>query len=387
MAAPPATDHPSGQTAWLDRLTSAGWTFDFFQAVWLLERFVGGRVPVGDRGPVEHELLRFRPDVSLGFPATDVHGITQLGAYGDDAPTYRVEVSFLGLYGVSTPLPLHYAVDILRGVGQAEAPSRGSIDEGAPSAPPLPEPTIGSTPVRDFLDIFHHRLISLFYRSWLKYRYDRSFGMPGRDAITDYLLWLIGGAPGLGRTELGVEPLRLVRYAGLLTQRPHSAVMLEGMLRDYWKELGVEVQQGVGRWVPVPAADQNQIGVANSRLGMDLTVGEELFDLSGTFNVVLGPMTWNEYLSFLPDGLRFHETRSLVRYYCADPLAFTFDLHIRANEIPETQLTSDGQAGRLGYTSWVRTGEKAETSVTFDACRLTGPPPESVEDAARGRAA
>jgi type VI secretion system protein ImpH len=371
----------------MDRLTSAGCTFDFFQAVWLLERFLGGRVPVGQRGPVEHELLRFRPDVSLGFPSTDVRRITKLRSHQGDAPTYRIEVSFLGLYGVSTPLPLHYAIDILRAVGQAAVPTEEKVDHDATIGPPETEPMIGSTPVRDFLDIFHHRLISLFYRSWLKYRYDRSFGMPGRDSITDYLVWLIGAGPALEQEDLGVEPLRLVRYAGLLTQRPHSAAGLEGTLLDYWKDLGVEVQPCVGRWVPVPTADQNEIGVANSRLGVDLTVGEALYDMSGTFSVVLGPMSWNEYISFLPDGTRFHQTRSLVRYYCVDPLAFTFELRIRANEIPETQLTSDGQAGRLGYTSWIRTGEKGETSVTFDACRSAGPLPEPLDDAARGQAA
>ncbi len=365
----------SDEGAWLERLVSAGWEFDFFQAVWLLERFVGGQVPVGDRGPVAHERLRFRPDVSLGFPSTDVRRITKSGDPADEASTYLIDVSFLGLYGVSTPMPLHYAVDILRSVEQAGDSPEDEARDGAASASAKADQKTGSTPVRDFLDVFHHRLISLFYRSWLKYRFDRSFGMPGRDLITDYLQWLIGSSPGYDRSILGVDPLRLLRYTGLLTQRPRCAVMLEGMLLDYWHGLDVEVQPCVGRWVAVPPGDRNLIGVANSRLGMDLTVGEELYDLSGMFNVGLGPMSWETYVSFLPDGPRFHETRSLVRFYCVDPLAFAFELRIRENEIPEMRLSSDNEAGRLGFTTWVRTEEVSETSVTFDAHRMADPGP------------
>ena len=34
-------------------------------------------------------------------------------------------------------------------------------------------------------------------------------------------------------------------------------------------------------------------------------------------------------------------------------------------QVPPLQLTSDDRAGRLGYTSWARTGEMGETDVTF----------------------
>lgn len=359
-----ATNMTPNDSPLLERLLTRGWEFDFFQAVWLLERYGGGDVLVGDRGPVGRESFRFRPDVSLGFPATDVRRITRCTDPASDTFYYQAEVTFMGLYGVSTPLPLHYATGILRSVEQSgPAATETAEPESQQSAARGP----GPTPMRDFLDIFHHRLVSLFYRSWLKYRYDRSFGMPDRDVITDYLLWLIGYSRDYTEATVGVPPIRLLRYAGILTQRPRSAVLLEGMLQDYWEDLAVEVQQCGGRWVPISPADRNRTGVANSTLGRDLTVGEQVYDLSGVFNVTIGPMNWTAYLSFLPDKNRFAETRALVKHYCADPLAFTFELRLHTGEIPETGLSSDGEAGRLGLTSWVRTEEMPETSVTFDA--------------------
>lgn len=82
-------------------------------------------------------------------------------------------------------------------------------------------------------------------------------------------------------------------------------------------------------------------------------------------------MNWDTYLSFLPDvpgvpgGRRFQQTRAITRLYCCDPLAFTIEVRVQAGEISETRLTSDSTAGALGLTSWLRTRELGETSVTF----------------------
>ncbi len=356
----------AGSNALLKRLLARGWEFDFFQAVWLLERYGGGRVPVGHRGPVGDESFRFRPDVSLGFPPTDVRRITHCTDTAGNASYYQVEVTFMGLYGVSTPLPLHYATDILRSVAQFSAAPTNVVEPESLDSHRADDPSAQSTPVRDFMDIFHHRLVSLFYRSWLKYRYDKTFGMPDRDTITDYLLWLIGCPRKHNGTAPGIPPIRMLRYAGILTQRPRSATTLEGMLEDFWEDLPIEAQQCVGRWVPVSPADQNSIGVANSRLGSDLTVGEQVYDLSGAFNLTVGPMDWTTYLLFLPGEQRFTEMRALVGRYCADPLSTAVELRLHPGEIPELRLVSDDDGSRLGFTSWVRTGEIPETAVTFD---------------------
>ncbi len=362
----------------LDRLLTRGFEFDFFQAIWLLERYGTHEVRVGGRGPVGRECLRFRPDIAVGFPPTDLRRVSLCTDPMADRPYYVFEVTFLGLYGVSTPLPLHYAIDLLRSVDEpAAAPASDQ-----PATPTAPDTALGvrPTPARDFLDIFHHRLISLFYRSWLKYRYDRNFGLFGRDVITDYLLWLIGYGPDADRAKLGVSPIQLLRYAGTLTQHPRSAPQLEGLLLDYWAGLSVEVAQCVGRWVPISEADRSSVGTANSSLGVDLTVGEQVYDLSGAFSITLGPVDWPTYVTFLPGEARYSETCALVHRFCMDPLTFTVDLRLAAREVPELQLGSGDEAARLGLTSWVRTDEMPETVVTF-AARLGDSSQEETEPA------
>ncbi|MCK4659891.1 MAG: type VI secretion system baseplate subunit TssG [Phycisphaerae bacterium] len=375
-----ATTHPP-KGKLFRRLLTRAWEFDFFQAVWLLECCFRERTAVGGRGPVSEEPLQFRPNVLMSFPPTDVRRVSELRRLHGGQPYYLMDVTFMGLYGVCTPLPLHYAVDILRAVDPYTAKAHEPGPEvGADRLQPE-EGEPESAPVRDFLDIFHHRLISMFYRSWTKYRYDKSFSMPGRDTITEHLLWLIGCLRGYDEAALGVSPIRLLRYAGLLTHHPKPAVSLEGLLSDYWHGIAVQVEQCVGRWIALVEADLNRLGKANSRLGVDLTIGEQVYDLSGAFNVVLGPMDWTTYLFFLPGEWGYEQTHSLVQLYCSDPLAFTIEVKLEAREVPETRLSSDGETCRLGFTSWVRTEEAPvpETSVTFSAARKMGAEEVGVE--------
>lgn len=366
-AAGPRNSEGQNRGGLLQRLINRGWEFDFFQAVWLLERYCGSPTPVGGRGPVAAEPIRFRPEVSMGFPSTDVRRITPLAAAGQ-GPTgvpegetlYRIDATFMGLYGVSTPLPLHYAVEILRAVDPYEA--RPPVSDTPDSAVEI-EPE--SAPARDFLDIFHHRLLSLFYRSWTKYRYHVTYGMPGRDTVTPFLLWLIGCQRGYDQAILGVEPIRLIRYAGLLTHHPKPAVSLEGLLGDYWGGMPIKVNQWIGRWVALNLADLNVIGVTHCRLGVDLTVGEEVYDLSGAFSITIGPMDWATYMMFLPGEWCYEQTCSLVHYYCCDPLAFNLEVRLLPGEVRPMHLASDDEAGRLGMTSWIGEEPSKELSISF----------------------
>ncbi len=359
------TTVPDGQdSAIIERLLTRGCEFDFFRAVWLLERAARDCEPVGHRGPVRAEALRFRPDPSVGFPTTDVRQISRSADRETGGSLYQVDVTFMGLYGVSTPLPVHYAIDLLRDVDAQGAALKEHAQPGESVRP------AGSTPTRDFLDILHHRTISLFYRAWLKYRYDVQFGVVGRDVLTDYMLYLLGCPRG---TDVGVDsapglsPVRLIRYAGALTEHPKSAAMLEGILTDYWSGMGIQVDQCVGRWVTMSTSDLNSVSLGNCSIGHDLNIGEQVYDLNGAFTVVVGPVDWDTYQQFLPDGQAFNQTRSLVQLYCSDPLAFTIEIKLNPNEVPEWQLGTDPNAGRLGYTSWLRTDEVPATSVIFES--------------------
>ena len=101
--------------------------------------------------------------------------------------------------------------------------------------------------LRDFLDIFHHRLISLFYRAWQKYRYMVPYEQGEGDQFSQYLLDIAGlGTPGLQNRQT-VTDISLLYYTGLIAQQPRSASALEQIIADYFR-MPVQVEQFLGAW-------------------------------------------------------------------------------------------------------------------------------------------
>jgi type VI secretion system protein ImpH len=334
VAAPAwSAEHPL--TRWITAEPSA---LEFFQVLHLVERTVRERAALGQQEAVR-EALRLRPALSLGFPAADLQGAEWLDE-GPDEGRLRLTTTFLGLYGSDSPLASHFTEGLL------------AEDEE-------------SQRVREFLDLFHHRLLSLLYRVWKKYRYHVTFTPEAKDQISQVILGFLGlGTAGLSE-RMDVPAVRLFRYAGLLAQRPRSACGLRGVLRDYFPDVPCEVEQCIGRWLPIEEGDRNRLGSRKCSLGQNFLLGERVHDHSGKFRVRLGPVGYEHYVRFLPPGDEAAQLRELVRFYCADPLAYDVEVILRGDEVPETPLSGTGMLGRLSWTTWLKSQPATDQAVVF----------------------
>jgi type VI secretion system protein ImpH len=90
--------------------------------------------------------------------------------------------------------------------------------------------------------------------------------------------------------------------------------------------------------------------------------GDRVWDRQSQFRVRLGPMTYARFTDFLPDRDPVRERKTffllahLVRLYAEPTLDFDVQLVLRAEEVPECQLTGDGTFGaRLGWNTWLLT--------------------------------
>lgn len=335
--------------------------FSFFQLVRLLERGARPAARVGHEGPAASEALRFRPDTSLAFPASDVTDLSVIESAGTRRPRFRITTSFLGLYGATSPLPSFYSEDILRADEENDR-------------------------VRAFLDIFHHRLLSLFYRCWSKHRHHVQFEYGEGDRFTPRVFALGGfGTPDLAQATGLPEPGRLVHFAGLLNQRTRSASALEGLLSDYFDGLPIEIEQCTGRWIPIVSRQRASLGQRACRLGRDCTLGERVFDRTGSFRVRVGPLDYPRYLRFLPDQEDHRTLRQLVSVFTND--AFEFDLALRVRKRPALKLTSKkttGASPRLGWTTWLRSaGPNGNSSDTVVFGGTSSPVAPEVQEGSR----
>jgi len=319
----PELDGP-GTAAGLD---AEPYRYGFFQAVRLLERQSPGREPVGRFVPPASEVVQFAVEQSLAFPASEVQALER---HVSRPPLMRV--NFMGLTGPQGVLPLAYTALI-----------RARLRERDSS-------------MRDFFDIFNHRIISLFYRGWQKYRFAIAYERDGYGPLTGYLLGLIGlGTPGLENRQ-AVPDQALVFYAGLLAQRPRSAESLKLLLQDYF-DVPVEVRQFAGCWHALAKSDLCRVGETSlsTQLGWGAVVGDEVWYLQSLVRIVIGPLPLKRYQEFLPGGAAHEPLRSITKLLAEQELDFEVQLVLKREEAPPCVLGEETEgAARLGWLSWVK---------------------------------
>jgi type VI secretion system protein ImpH len=314
----------------LDRLlreeaTSVG----FFQAVRLLERLLPDRDPVGGFGDPAREIVRFGANPSVAFPPGEIAALEQ----DDDGGQPRMTVNFMGLNGPQGVLPLVYSVQVA---------DRARVKD---------------TALRDFLDLFNHRIISLFYRAWEKSRLDVAREHERQNRITGHLLDLIGlGSAGL-QNRLALDDEALIFYSGLLALRPRSATALQQMIEDYFG-VNAEVEQFVGGWYALDEGTQCRLGDETGecgQLGIGSVAGDEIWDQQSRVRLRLGPMSRSQYDRFLPTGDAHAPLRELTRFFSGDQLDFEVQLVLAQDDVPGCMLgADDAEAPPLGWSTWLR---------------------------------
>jgi type VI secretion system protein ImpH len=317
-----------------EALFDRGYEFEFFQAVRLLARVFPLRKAVGGTARPAEEIARFGARLSMAFPASAVHDIERVP---DSQDPVRMTVAFLGLTGTQGVLPFFYTEYMI---------ARKAAKDDALSA---------------FFDLFNHRFLSFFYRAWEKHRppvlYEQAAGGPQPDRFTQNLFDLIGmGTHGLrGRMDLNDESL--LRYAGLIAQRPDSASALRGILRDYFS-VPVEIDQCLGSWYDLEDSDRCYLSaeLERNQLGVGAFIGDQVWDQQARFRVRVGPIGLERFIDLLPGGRTMVRFVEITRYLVGQALAFDAQIFLRAAEVPYCRLSDEGfDAPRLGWMAWLKT--------------------------------
>ncbi|MGD0015249.1 MAG: type VI secretion system baseplate subunit TssG [Bryobacteraceae bacterium] len=313
------------------QLRSEPYRFGFFQAVRLLERLRPGSKPVGRFANPRQEVARFAAHNTAEFPASEIQSLE----WREDAPPLMA-VNFMGLTGPEGVLPLYYTLLVAERIRARD------------------------TALAGFLDIFNHRMISLFYQAWEKYRFTVQYERGSGDRLSQYLLDLIGlGTKGLAGRQ-AVADTSLIYYSGLLGQHPRSAVGLRQALEDYF-EVPVEIVQFAGAWYRLDAETQCCLSEGrgeSEQLAVGAVVGDEVWDEQSRVRIRLGPLTLAQYEDFLPSGTAHAPLRALVSFYCGAELDQEVQLVLRREEAPACELGREDEAApRLGWLTWARTAE------------------------------
>lgn len=312
-----------------EELFDEPYRFEFFQAVRLLEKIYPERRPVGRESLPHEEVVRVRSRMALDFPASQLHEFRESIDEQTEEKVLEMFVNFMGLTGPSGVLPVHYTETLL---------DRARYRDTAMWA---------------FLDIFTHRLVSLFFRAWEKYRFPVQYER-GNDDFTAHLFDLAGlGTRGL-RGRMDLEDESLLPYSGLIAQKPHSASALGQILSDYFG-VPAEIIQFYGQWIDLDEESITYLGAANSQLGRTAIAGTRVWEQQSKFRIRLGPLDFKTFSSFFPNGTAYKPLRSIVRFMTEKELDFDVRLVLEAEQVPSCILTTRARRRpMLGWSSWLK---------------------------------
>lgn len=300
----------------LPSMAATPWRYEFFSAMRHIECAFPCAPRWGEAQHLREDPIRLAQQVSLAFQSSMIAGWSK--RQGNAA---YLLVNFFGLTGVNGPMPLHFSEKLL------------SLQVNHNDYTPA-----------HFLDVFHHRLLTLLYRSWAMARPVVSADRPQQDRFSDYVTAF---SPGKMNALPGAERY----YASQLVDQRRSAQGLLAIIRDMLR-VPVSMQTLVGRRATLQSDQYLILGRkrVSSQLGVATLLGIHNWNVQHSFNLRLGPLDWAEYERFLPNSVYFLALYQLVENYVGKVFQWSLELHLDRTEIPPLLL---GGHKPLGQATWL----------------------------------
>lgn len=297
---------------------------DFFQILRLLEAAYPHLPRIGASLRPRDDAVRFAQVPSMAFQPNAISHYRP----ASDAAKARLSVNFFGIFGANGAMPLHlteYARERARNTG---------------------DQTMAA-----FADLFHHRMISLFYRARATAEPVVSLDRPESDRYATYVGSLFGlGTPAM-RERDAISDFAKLHFSGLLANQKRPASGLVTVLRAYFK-LPIQVEQFVGHWLRLPTAIQTRLGANDqgNRLAISAVLGQQVWDCQHKFRIIAGPLSYVDYCRMLPNGDSMGRLVAWVRNYAGQVLDWDVRLILKKEEVPPLKL---GRGARLGWTTYL----------------------------------
>lgn len=324
----------------IQKLVDEPHLFDFYQAVYLLQRQLGKfGTEVGHDTLPSKEPIRFKVPQHLGFPGTPVERVDEGVNPQSGQSQADMYVSFMGLTGPSGVLPLHYSELVLQRLKQKDVT------------------------MREFFDLFNHRLISLYYRAWEKYRLPiqhQKHVAGQRDPITDVLTSLTGASQDLE-----------VMFGGLFAKQVRSAKGLKQIL-EALSGCQIMINEFVGRWLQLADDEQTALGSRvepegqHARLGCSATLGRRVWDVSSAIDVEFQISSREQAEALMPGGSVLSLLKKITEKYLPGSTKVRWRMHAKYRDLPTANLGKRGPGLGQGGALMMRSSYlDLETSITI----------------------
>lgn len=329
--------------AWLHQLEAEPYRFGFLPVMRRLEAAYADKPRLGEALRASEDPVRLGQSPSLAFAPSSIAAFKT----GTTTRPDYLESYFFGLFGPNGPMPLH-------------------ISEYAYGR----EINDGDRTFRAFADMFHHRLLSLFYRASVNGEPTFNMDRPTENDFDLYVGALLGVGPKAFRDRDAMQDAAKLHSVARLSLQTRPAEGLAALLEQYF-ELPFVVEELIGEWLEIAEDDRLCLGRSKQacQLGITTIIGDEIWNCQHKFRVVCGPLSLKNFEHLLPGADSQDALNALVRNYSGDEFAWDLKLILKQAEVPSIRL---GSNGNLGWTSWLgsRTGDSDADDVVVNLQRL-----------------
>ncbi|MFJ3458560.1 type VI secretion system baseplate subunit TssG [Scandinavium goeteborgense] len=308
----------SALTAWFDQ--NAPWDAGFIS----LMRVISATTPSNPQPA--RAALPAQETFILGQCASMTFAPREISALSWHNDKLKLQLFGLGVWGAQGAMPLHMT---------EQAYARAELHD---------------TTLTDFLDIFHHRALTQFYRAWHVSQDTASLDRMDDQRFAFYIGSLVGLDPRkLDNTPLPVHA-RLASSAHLIREARNPEGVLGAL--HYYFGIPVNIEEFSPQWLLLDKNAQSIFGQEESALllGDGGILGDMVLDRQHKFRLVLGPLTLEQYMSFSLWGQDLPVLREWVRNFIGYEYAWDVKLVLAADQVPVTRLNGSHQ---LGYTTWL----------------------------------
>lgn len=315
------------------RLRRHAQSFCFFQALRDIETVADGLPRLGHALSPAQEAVRVSQLPNLEFAPNTIDS-----SHSAPSGTMHISQRFFGMLGPSGALPLHVTELVRNRTRHAHDPT-----------------------LQAFLNLFHHRMALLFYRAWSGSRPAIQRDRPWQDRYSVYAGAMAGfGLRNARNRDRFVDESKWF-YAGRFASLRRNAEGLEAIVAGT-VQAPVTLKPFQLRQLPLADSDRTRLGRQAHGLGSQSVLGRSVPDRQSTFELRIGPLTYQRFDSLLPGGPRRKALEAMVRNYVGLGATARLRLVLQRQQVPKPQL---GRLGQLGRNVWVHSQSLSKDSENY----------------------
>lgn len=302
----------------IDTLFSEPAAFEFFQAVRLLQRHLINTKNI-EAEQALNNFIQFNSTLSLAFQKSELESLVSNHVDGH----YILVPSMIGLTGSLGALPLVYTQKIKTNTWAKKN---------------------GSTA---FLDLFNNRLINLFYKASIKYNLPLLAELKQDKHYLECIHALIGFRKSQTSLNDTLVAQVIAEFGGILQGQMLNVESIQQLLSSVLKQ-SIIIHQFIPEWFEIPNEHRSYLNSATLQLGVNSFCGERVKQIDSKIQLEIGPLDYNSYLKFLPNGDFNLALQGMLKQIISPTTQIELILVIDKDEVKPIKLNIDNSSTRLG---------------------------------------